>query len=222
VLPLPDGGGGDVDASNTEPTNFFSDTFDRPNGAVANGWREKTANTFTITDQRAHPTTGGDWTQLVLYRPPEEDLLDVEVVSEITWSSTNPSVNCDATLAARIDSSTVASSAGITGYIAFIDDTRGMTLSRVDSGAEAPFSGTELPTPVNTTDTYRMTLRVTGTNPVVLTAIFEKKDGTAWSLVKSHSANDDGNRRITKAGSVGITSDTNGTFRYDNFTRKKL
>jgi hypothetical protein len=201
----------------------FIDSFDRPNGAVGNGWLEKVSGRFSLMESKL-VVLDGEWKRHILYRPFEENILDVEVSAELSWTSVNPSVDCDATLMARIVPSTVSSPGGsATAYAVFIDDTNEIAISRLENDTETKLRNVDLPSNVNTTDYYRMSLRVSGTNPVMLSASLEKREPSgAWTNLRTITTQDENNARIQTAGTVGLTADVHSSFRYDNFTRTKL
>lgn len=200
----------------------FIDAFDRPNGPVGNGWLEKVSGRFSIIDQTVS-VFDGNWRRHILYRPTEENVLDVEISAEIRWTSVTPAIDCDATLMARLVPQTLTTNNDAAGYAVYINDTIELTLARLEGGSETKLRDANLPSSINTTDTYRMTLRVRGTSPVMLDAMLDRRESNGtWTNVQTISAEDDRNDRIQTPGSVGMTADVHSSFRYDNFTRTKL
>ena len=66
---------------------------------------------------------------------------------------------------------------------------------------------------------YRLSLQVTGTNPVHLVGSLSKLDGT---VVAAITTNDATGKRITRAGSVGFGSSAAIGGRWDDFRRVTL
>lgn len=170
------------------PTSLdFVEDFDRADGGVGNGWLEKTPGVFSIRDQGLI-VQSGDWTRYLLYRPSEENLTDVALSVDLTWSQT--SVNCDAALVARLQTDKVLRAEPFSGYATFVNDAAGLTISRVDQTGESVLEGVALTEKVNTTSSYRMSFRVTGDNPVRLESVLEKEEGGSYRAIGTVSTLD--------------------------------
>src|SRR5690606_12097795 len=77
-----------VSAITVEPD--FVETFDRSDSEdIGNGWLEKSAAAFDLVAGGAAKVAsgGGDYRNNVVYRPANENLLDVEAAAELTFSS---------------------------------------------------------------------------------------------------------------------------------------
>lgn len=201
----------------------LTDDFGRADGAtIGNGWVEKAPAAFSIQGGTATKVAaGGGYLDNLVYRPSTEDVLDVEASAEfriVTGSPGYPQIHV------RVQSATAVLTNWLDSYVLFIDGSNaGAVLGRqrgssfVTTLADIPLSPA-----LNTTDTFRLRLRATGTSPVQLSAYVERRSGAAWQIVGQASVNDSSTSRITTAGSVGFSGYLETAYRFDNFVRTNL
>src|SRR5207248_680210 len=121
VNPAP--GGGTANAqyfSVLDPSGVFVDTFDRPDSAdLGNGWTEKYPPAFAIQSNEVVMIDTGsiDYHDAISYRPPGEDLRDVEVGLEfrVLSSLSFPQLH------ARIQRNTIDQPDTLDDYLMFVD-----------------------------------------------------------------------------------------------------
>jgi hypothetical protein len=199
----------------------FSDDFDRtPSPNVGNNWTEKTPAAWDIFNNSLRRLdTSQSYEDNVCYRPAAEDLLNVEVSVEIKLSSIPPGRPI---LFVRGQRNTIATPATLDAYFLYLSLAANPRAILVRQRTGSPAS-TNLPDDfalpnLNTTDTFRMRLRVQGTNPVVLTAWVERLQGIQWVGVGTATVNDSDPERITGAGTMGVSgNEPNPAYVFDNF-----
>ncbi len=198
----------------------FFDDFNRADGAtLANGWIEKTPAAFSLVGNAVNKAaTGTGYADNLVYRPASEAILDGEASVEVRFTSLPLNY---AQLFVRGQTATISNAGAYSGYLLFIDNDPGRALlDRVENGAFVQLAQIALNPQLNTTDTYRLRLRATGTNPVALNAFVERLTGTGWQMIGQATVNDAAATRFTTAGTVGFSGHVEGgSYRYDNFTR---
>lgn len=202
----------------------FADDFSRTDGAdIGNGWLEKSGSAFSLVGGEASKSGAGanDYRSNIVYRPSNEDLLDVEAAAELRLTSTPvgyPQVMV------RVQSASVATPATLDAYLLYMNNSSTMaTLSRQRGGAyDTALANLTLSAALNTTDRYRLRLRAVGTSPVQLSAFVERLSGSTWQILAQTTYSDSATNRISTAGSVGFSGDAETNYRYDNFTRTDL
>lgn len=201
----------------------ITDNFQRADGdAIGNGWIEKTPSAWSLQGGAAVKSGAGyGYLDNLVYRPASEDVADVE--ASVEFRITDPSAGYPQIMV-RILSSSVTYVNWLDAYMIYFDgNPSGAVLGRqrgsafVQTLAEIPVSPA-----LNTTDTYRMRLRATGTNPVVLNAWIERLSGGNWVVIGQATVNDNSPDRITGAGSVGFSGYIETSYRFDNFVRTNI
>ncbi|MGH3739890.1 MAG: beta strand repeat-containing protein [Micromonosporaceae bacterium] len=205
------------------PGGTFFDDFNRADNALlGNGWAEKTPGAFSLTGNGVSKApTGTGFADNLVYRPASENLLDVEASVDVRFTSLPPGY---AQLFVRGQTGTIATAGTFSGYLLFTDNDPGRALlSRIENGAFMPLAQLTINPGLNTTDTFRLRLAATGTDPVVVAASVERFTGTAWSVIAQATVNDTAATRYATAGTVGFTGyGEGGVYTYDNFTRTSL
>ena len=205
------------------PASSFVDDFNRAdNASMGNGWIEKTAAAFSLTGNRvSKAATSSIFSNNLVYRPGAENILNGEASVEVRFTSLPPGFP---QVFVRGQTATIANAGVLDGYLLFIDNAANRALlDRVQGGAFFPLVQITINPVLNTTDTYRLRLRATGTNPVALEAYVERLSGTSWTVIGQALFNDTAATRFTTAGSVGFSGHVEGgTYTYDNFTRSDL
>ncbi len=222
--PAPGGG-----TSNTQSfaiasngTGFFDD-FNRGNSPdVGNGWLERNPTAFEIAAGEVvkQPSVGG-YRDTLVYRPASEDLLDEEAAFEFRLVGGNPGFP---QILTRVQSDTVAIGNVLDGYIIYINNsTTTAVLGRQTGSSFVSTLATITMSPaLNTTDTYRLRLRSTGTDPVELAAFVERLDSGNWQIIGQASYSDTAPNRIATPGSAGFGGFTEASYVFDNFYRTDL
>lgn len=219
------------DASTTDAPSAkysFADDFDRPDtdGGLGNGWIAK-GNTFLIHSNTAERVVndGNDYADNIQTRPPSEAVGDVEVSVELKLTSLTP---CSPQIHARVTPGSVSVANTLDSYILYLDNDATYStwiVARQHGMATTPDPLDKLTATLDAGSWFRLTLRVTGSNPVVLFASIEKKSGANWTPIASHSTNDATSVRIEQ-GVVGLGAgkglgyETTGQYAYDNFIAK--
>lgn len=197
----------------------FSDSFERANAAdIGNGWTEKRPNAFAIEAGRARKQANGSgYRDNIVYRPGSESLLDTEVSAEMRLFSTNVGYP---QLLARVQTTTVATSNLLDAYMVYFNNNGSQAiLGRQTGGSFVTSLATlNLTAPLNTTDTYRLRLRATGTATVQLQAFVDRLDGQSWTVIGQATANDSSAQRIVAPGVAGFGGYTENSYAFDNFS----
>ncbi len=219
------GGGESADTTFTisTPTAEFLDDFNRPDGPnLGNGWIEKTpAAVDLVGGVAAKQTVGTGYRDNLVYRPASENVLNVE--ASVDLRIRNTAIGYPQVLV-RVQSSTAGFAEWLDGYILYVDNNATQAvLGRNRNGdfVEA-LSIIGFTTPLNTTDQFRMRLRATGTNPVMLEAYVERNGANGWEIIGSGVASDSSANRFDTAGSVGFGGYVENSYEYDNFRRTEL
>ena len=201
----------------------FLDDFDRPDSpALGNGWLEKNPGAFDLSGGvvRKLAVTAG-YRDNVVYRPASEDILDVEASIEFGLLSASPGYP---QLFTRVQQATAGVPYTLDGYILYVDDdlTEAVVGRQIGLNFLTSLAVMTISPALNTTDTYRMRLRTTGTSPVQVDSYIERWNGGAWQTVAQASVQDTSAQRIVTPGSVGFGGYVESTYNYDNFTRTTL
>jgi hypothetical protein len=215
------------DATSTADTSAtFVDGFDVPDAnTIGNGWIEKRASVFGVTNQQAvRLDFSTDYRDNVVYRPAAEDLLDTEVSIEFTPAHLPPGYP---QVFARLQQSTVTTANTLDGYIFYIDgDTTHAKITRQAGQSLPPALTTFTFTPALVMGaTYRLRLRVTGTAPVQLDGFVEQGSGGMFTIIGQGTATDSGAGAYVTAGATAFSAgvpEAAGYYTYDNFTRTPL
>ncbi|HVJ93448.1 MAG TPA: hypothetical protein VM580_26785 [Labilithrix sp.] len=226
-LPVDSGDGGDANGADADAsagdaggTITLFDDFDRDDSPdIGNGWIEKApTDSFELKSGSVLFVNASDtdYTEPIVYRPAEEDVLDVEVSVDIQVAGSigYPHV------VARLQSETGHLPGEFTAYYAYFDDSSPETfsLTRHNGPDEIYLAGGYMVTPLIVGEWYRLTLRVRGTNPVLLTATTTQV--TTGAEIGRIEWVDDDPARITTAGSVGFGAAYEAGTQCDNFTRR--
>jgi len=201
--------------------NFFDD-FNRPdNPNLGNGWVQKNAAFSLAGNAVIKAATSTGYADNLVSRPASENMQDGEASVEVRFNSLPPGY---AQVFVRGQTGTIANPGIFDGYLLYTDNDPGRArLDRIESGGFVSLAVITLSPPLNTTDTFRLRLRATGTNPVVLAAFVEQFTGTSWAVIGQTMVNDAAATRFATAGTVGFTGYIEGgIYTYDNFTRTSL
>jgi hypothetical protein len=202
-------------------TATFFDSFDRPDQAgVGNGWIENTPGVFSIHgNQVTKAPSGSAWTTNHVYRPPSEDVQDLEVSLEfVTTDVTNPDwpqifVRGDTGESAYYVWVEYGPSASTTTSVDLaIQDRAGTSWVALDKGT--------VPTAA-VGDRFRLRLSAKSFNPVVLTGAYEQWTGSTWLPLVSLYAQD-GNPNAIAGGHWGFSGNVLSTCTYDNYSMTLL
>lgn len=210
----------------TSPADFganvdFIDDFDRPDGALGNGWVEHTDSVFAIQNHLVTRVTRGDWTTNHVSRPTAEHRRDLEIAIEFTV--TDGSMPDWPQIFTR-----AVPSPDFVGYYVWVDEgpstvERPLELARkpADMSWWTAMNSMMVP-PAVVGGRYRLRMRTTGAHPVHAQAWYEIWDGSAWDSSRTISADDDAPDAMIDAGAWGFSghtgTGTNGPYTYDNFT----
>lgn len=211
-----------VVAAGTAQANI-TDDFQRADGAViGNGWIEKNAAAFSLASGRVtKQAVSTGYNDNLVYRPASENVLDVEASVEMRLTSSNPGYPQVHT---RVQSSTVAYSAWLDSYMLYVNESSSQAIlgRQLGTAFVTTLSTITISPALNTTDTYRLRLRSTGTNPVELAAYVERLNGASWQIIGQAIYSDASAQRIVTAGSVGFSGYVETAYSLDNFVRTNL
>jgi hypothetical protein len=201
----------------------INDNFDRADSAtVGNSWVEKTAAAFAISGNRAtKAAVGTGYRDNIVYRPSGENVADVEASVELRITGGSPGYPQVLT---RVQTDTVGITGLLDGYILYVSDSFTNVVLGRQSGANFVTTLANITTSpaMNTTDTYRLRLRTTGTTPVAVTGWVERLNGATWDVIGTATVNDNDGARFTAAGSVGFSGYVESNYSFDNFVRTNL
>jgi hypothetical protein len=196
----------------------FTDDFNRANAdAIGNGWIEKSPDVFSISGNRAQKNAlSSPYLNNLVYRPAGESLLDVEASTEMRVLAASPGY---AQIMTRVQTSTVAVSGQLDGYMLYLNDSNSQAILGRQSGSSfvTTLATLTISPALNTTDTFRLRLRSTGTNPVELEAYVERWTGAAWQIAGSAVYSDSSASRFSTAGTVGFGGYIEAAYAFDNF-----
>ena len=195
----------------------FADDFARPDSAdPQNGWTEKNPVNFTLASERLIKNgVGTGYRDNATYRPASESRSDVETSVEFRLNDGVPGYP---QLFARLQSGTVAISDSLDGYILYVDNSNSAVLGRqTGQSFVEPLAYVGLTEGLNTQDTYRLRMSVTGTAPVDLTAWVERLTENGFVSIGSASAQDSSPQRISGPGVSGFGGHVEDSYSFDNF-----
>lgn len=209
----PDDGGRD-----TGTRRAFSDSFDRADGPIGNGWIEKLPGRFTTVAERLSVNLiDATYRDSLVYRPESENLADVEVAVDITvaafTSKLFPQVH------ARVQTGTVGQNNTLDSYVLYYDSSKSAALlgRARGTGSVFPLATFALSSVPQPSEPFRLRLRVKGAAPVTLEAFVERVRDSAVLGAQTYS--DEAPDRIDTAGSVGISDNQSSGYTLDNFSR---
>lgn len=201
----------------------ITDDFQRTDGAaIGNNWIEKNASAFSIASGRVtKQSVATGYNDNLVYRPASENVLDVETSVEVRFNSSNPGYP---QIHNRVQTNTVAYGQWLDSYMLYVSESNSQAiLGRQTGTAFVTTLATIAVSPAfNTTDTYRLRLRTTGTSPVELAAYVERNNGGSWQIIGQAVYSDSSAQRIVTAGSVGFSGYVETSYSYDNFVRTNL
>ncbi len=209
---------GGSESTTGTPVDMWTDDFERPDSPdLGNGWVERSPGTFALAQGRVvfegQPMAYQD---SVFYRPFDEALLDLEVSIEFTH--VGPFDFSTPQLHTRIqEDSLVPDEQSINAYIVYLSQPDRIDISRVEGDTFARNESEPIDPPLPKGVTYRLSLRVTGTDPVELVGRVENLVGGVWTPIQTVTLTDEDPTRIVQAGSFGASGSNNVTFEYDNF-----
>ena len=221
--PLPGGGVSNAQSlSVLEAGSLFTEAFSRTDGtAVGNGWIEKSPAAFSLLGGEAFKqAVGTGYLDNLVFRPSNEDLLDVEASAEFQLTSGSPGY---LQIWTRVQSDTVLASNWLEGYLLYIpNNTNQARLTRQNGNSSTLLASFNLTNVLNTTDRYRLRMSATGMSPVVVTGFVERFNGVDWDILGQATVNDNDPLQIVTAGTVGFSGHTENGYSFDNFERTNL
>jgi hypothetical protein len=210
----PDEAGVDAASEAAAMLPTFTDDFSRPDGTLGNGWIMKTPSAFSLAGGAVQQNQGGIYRNLFNSRPASEDALDVLAQVTVTF----PVMTADPGLFARIQPGSDVTNHFV-AYSVYPDGANNLYVSRDDGDVFIDQGSSVISPPLVPGESYRLSLQVTGTNPVQLTGSIAHLDGTVIATI---TANDGSAKRITTPGSVGFGSSASIPGRWDDFKRITL
>lgn len=212
-----DGGGPSGDASTDGPTllaggTTFFDDFARADGAaVGNGWIEK-VDSFSILGGTVRQSGLGSYRDLMVRRPQSESALDVEISVNVTHTRAIG----DPALYARMQpgSENLGTLVGYSFYA--IRDFVGLDRDEGSKDQYTELASQTLAEPLASPYSYSLSLKVTGTNPVVIVATMKDANGNVKATL---NYTDSSPSRIASPGTVAFGSGDASDARFDDFKR---
>jgi hypothetical protein len=202
----------------------FVDDFERPDGAIGNGWIEKNPSVYSLARGEVVrvPTPTESYRDNMVHRPASEDLRDVEISVRVRFTASPPGY---AQIFVRGQSETIAAPDAYDGYLLYVEGglTDELVLGRQRGSVfVATLRRFTLAEPFDTTSSYRLTLRAAGNMPVSLHASVEREVGDQWIVIGETTAEDSASNRIKDPGTVGFAGNEVETYVYDEFRRVAL
>lgn len=201
----------------------INDNFNRADSAtVGNNWVEKNPTAFGIASNAVtKAAVGTGYRDNIVYRPSGENVADVEASVEIRFNSAQPGYPQVLT---RVQTGTVGGANILDGYIIYISDNTTQAVLGRQSGSAfvTTLANITISPALNTTDTYRLRLRTTGTTPVAVTGWVERLNGATWDVIGTATVDDNDGARFTAAGSVGFSGYVESSYSLDNFVRTNI
>jgi hypothetical protein len=201
----------------------LTDDFARANNAaIGNGWIEKYPAAFRLSGGEAvKDAVSQGYLENLVYRPANEDVLDVEASIEFRLLTGSPGYP---QLLTRVQSATAPAGGQLDGYMLYVNNnTTQAIVGRQRGSAFVTALGTlDFTAALNTTNRYRLRLRTEGVSPVLVSAYVERLDGSVWTTIGQSIVSDGSASRITTAGSVGFGGYVEAAYAYDNFVRVNL
>src|SRR5690606_10480895 len=180
----------------------------------------KTPGAFSLQGGRVvKSATPVGFADNVVYRP--EAMLDGEASVEVRFSSLPPGY---AQVFVRGQPETIGVPGLFTGYLPFIDDSASRAyLDRIEDGQFVVLRQITLSPGLNTTDTFRLRLRATGTSPVVVAAYVVRLTASGWTVIGEATVTDTSATRVAAAGYAGFTGYLEGgRYSYDNYAQESF
>ncbi len=214
-----------ADAGPDARIGFFDD-FARADGpAIGNGWIAKKPSVFQLSKETAFwtGTNATVYRDNVVTRPPSEDLADVTVsaVVHLGVGFTTPGYP---QIWARLQQATLAKADTLDGYVLYVFnafDTAKFGRQNGSAFVTDFFPDLTISPPLSAGSTCRLTLEVSGTDPVNVTATVEELVNGKFVVRAKATVKDADPARITSAGTVGFggAEDPTGSYAYDDFSR---
>lgn len=206
--------------STTGPTvEMWTDDFERPDSpSLGNGWIERSPGTFGLSQGRVvFEGVPMSYQDSVFYRPFDEALLDLDISIEFiqlgAFNFSTPQLH------ARIQEDSLGPmKQSINAYIVYLSVPDRIDISRVEGDAFALNVNEPIDPPLVEGNTYRLSMRVAGANPVELVGRVEGFEDGAWVPIQTVLLTDNDATQIVEPGSFGASGSNNVTFDYDNFT----
>lgn len=205
--------------SGPEPSlPLFSDDFDREDSpSIGNGWIEKNDEAWEIRSKRATKVAAQrNYRDNLVYRT-DVELLDMDIAADVVMSTSPPG---SPSLHARIRPSSVATPGILDSYCLFVLNYPTNSPNTVIMGRQRNAASCVELTRITFPDfqpgkTYRMRLRVEGTDPVRLTGTIAEKTGPgSYQVIGESTATDDHEDRLTTPGWFGFSGDTSSDLKY--------
>lgn len=201
-----------------QPGLQFFDEFARPNSSVlGNAWSAKSATAFSLENGQARKqAVNSGYRDNIVYRPASEALLNAEVSTEFRLLNFNVGYP---QILTRVQSATVGVTNVLDGYILYFNGSGSQAILGRQNGSAfvTTLATLNLSSALNTTDTYRLRLRATGTSPVELQSSVERLVNGSWVMIGQATASDSSGARITAAGVAGFGGFTENSYAFDNF-----
>ena len=206
-----------------EPANLLDD-FDRPDDTeIGAGWIEKRPQSWQLVDGRvAFESSGAGYEDNIVYRPFSDALRDLEVSVEFEIFAVDldnhPQVHV------RLQPGDIDIDGSMTGYILYLEGDN-LRITRQIMGAFDSNVSEPLSEPVQVGVPHRLTLSVTGEDPVHLEGRMHAWQDGAWQLIGENIYDDGSANQIVEPGSMGFSGADAGqlaNFVYDDFTLASL
>ena len=212
-----------IDASSPSNPQFVDDFNRSDSSNVGNGWVEKSPAAFSLNAGAVEKAqVGSSYWNNIVFRPASENLQNVEASVEFTLNALPPRYP---QIFTRVQTATALTADYLDAYILYISNSAtDAVLGRQEgSNFATTLASIAIAPGLNTTDTFRLRLSASGTNPVNLDAYVERFNGGGWDVIGQASVADSSPQRITGAGSVGFGgSNQEDEYIYDNFARTDL
>lgn len=197
----------------------FTDDFNRSNRPLDgdNDWDDKPGTWAIDTEKLVGPSTGSQVANLVT-RPSSEAWLDGEASIELTSPA-------GSNLGYMFVNTRVINIVDGTFYTVYTSNIGPkIVISRFINGAQVDLLGSSTYT-YTVGETYKLELKVSGTNPVSLEANLYRDDTGSWANVATVTTTDNDANKIITSGPSGFSQgalDNPGDLEFDNFYSQSL
>jgi hypothetical protein len=157
----------------------------------------------------------------MVYRPEDEDRLDVEASIEFRIPQAAPDYP---QIFVRAQRPTIENPNEYDGYLIFVAGDASLARIGRQRGDVYLVTLEDLPIspPLETGSTYRLTLSAVGTDPVVISGQVELKVGNNWTVIASATHMDAALERVATPGAVGFGAHDLASPIYDRFRWQAL
>jgi hypothetical protein len=202
----------------------FFDDFERPDSlSLGNGWVEKSIDAWQLLDGRVQNESNEPGFSNAFIYQPDVDVFEVE--ASVEFRHADVSMNDYPQVHGRLDPMATLPAGMVRSYGVFVDVLESnLEVIRSDPRGGGPMLAEQgFASPITDGTLYRVTIRITGTDEVLIEGMLERFEGDRWIDHATIAALDDSPDRIVDATAVGTSGNLNIAYvSYDNFLVRDL